>query len=87
MKITKNNVTTLSAGLGAIAGMRASLAPAIVSHYLNKRPKSALKKSKLSFIQTPAAGIVTKVLGAAEITADKLPAAPDRIILMQTLPF
>lgn len=86
MKITKNNVARLSAGLGAVAGMRATIAPAIVSHFLSNNPKKALRKSKLAFMQSPAAGIITKVLSAAEITADKLPAAPDRIAFPQILP-
>lgn len=86
MKITKDNVAKISAGLGAVAGMRVTLAPAIVSHFLSNSPNRALKKSKLAFMQSPAAGIITKVLGAAEITADKLPAAPDRISLPQLLP-
>ncbi len=86
MKITKNNVVKLSAGLGAVAGMRAAIAPAIVSHYLSNNPRKAVAKSNLAFIQSPTAGVVTKVLGAAELTADKLPAAPNRIAFAQTLP-
>lgn len=86
MKITKNNVTKLAAGLGAVAGMRTTIAPAVVSHFLSNNPKKALGKSKLSFMQSSAASIITKVLSLAEITGDKLPAAPDRIVLQQTLP-
>lgn len=86
MKITKDNVATLSAGLGAVAGMRTTIAPAVLSHFLSKNPKKALRKSNLSFMQSPTAAIITKVLSAAEITADKMPGAPNRTIFAQTLP-
>ena len=86
MKITKDNAVKLSAGLGAIAGMRTTIAPAVVSHYLSKNPKSALAKSKLAFMQSPTAAVVTKALSLAEMTTDKLPGTSDRIILPQTLP-
>lgn len=86
MKINKNNVAKLSAGLGAVAGMRTTIAPAVVSHYLSRNPKKALAKSRLGFIQSPTASMVTKLLTAAEVVADKMPAAPNRIIFAQTLP-
>lgn len=86
MKFTKDNVVQLSAGLGAVAGMRASIAPAIASHYLSKNPKKALAKSNLSFMQSPTTAAVTKVLGGAEFVADKMPGAPNRIAFAQILP-
>ncbi|AHM58856.1 hypothetical protein D770_02945 [Flammeovirgaceae bacterium 311] len=86
MKINKNNVARLSAGLGAVAGMRTTIAPAVLSHYLSHNPKKSLAKSKLGFMQSSTAAVVTKILTAAEIVADKLPAAPNRIIFSQTLP-
>lgn len=67
-------------GLGLIAGLRASIAPAIASNYLSKHPDSNLSKSRLRFIQKPATAMITKVLGLAEMVADKAPAAPNRII-------
>lgn len=67
-------------GLGAIAGLRASVAPAVASNYLSKHPDSALKHSMLRFIQKPATAAVTKILSIAEFAGDKAPDAPDRIV-------
>lgn len=67
-------------GLGAIAGLRASIAPAVASNYLSKHPDKDLRRSKLRFIQKPATALVTKLLSVAEIAADKAPNAPNRII-------
>ena len=77
--------TRMAIGLGAISGMRAAISPAIVSHYLRKNPDLSLDDSKLRFFQLPVAAIVTKVLGAAEITVDKLPNTPNRIVLPQVI--
>jgi uncharacterized membrane protein len=70
-------------GLGAIAGLRASVAPAVASNYLSKHPDSDLRHSKLRFIQKPATSLITKILSIAEFAADKAPQAPNRIILPQ----
>ena len=70
-------------GLGAVAGMRATVAPAVTSHFLSKHPNSLLLNSKLSFIQSPVTAVITKILSAAEISGDKLPDGPDRIVLPQ----
>lgn len=81
-----NTIVKKAAGLGAIAGMRASVAPSVTSHFLSMHPSAALANSKLSFIQTSTAALVTKLLNAAEIIGDKLPATPNRTTLAQTLP-
>lgn len=83
---TMNTTTKKAIGLGAMAGMRASIAPAVAIHYLSRKPNSALAHSKLSFVQSPVAAVVTKLLSAAEITTDKLPSTSNRITLSQTLP-
>lgn len=67
-------------GLGVIAGMRTTFAPAIASHFLSKKHNAALSKSKLGFMQSPVTAIVTKVMSVGEIIGDKLPNAPDRIV-------
>lgn len=82
----KNNNSLLQIiGLGIISGMRATFAPAIAAHYLSKESNAALSTSKLHFIQTPTAAIITKLLCAAEIAGDKLPNTPDRIIAPQVI--
>lgn len=68
-------------GLGAIAGMRATMAPAVASHYLSNHPNPALSHSSLKFIQSPVTAVITKLLSAAEITGDKIPGTPNRIVL------
>jgi uncharacterized membrane protein len=70
-------------GLGAVAGLRATVAPAAISHYLSNHPRPDSTLSKLSFIQSPITAIITKVLSAAEITGDKLPSTPNRTTLPQ----
>ncbi|WP_462265033.1 DUF4126 family protein [Mucilaginibacter sp.] len=67
-------------GLGAIAGLRASVAPAVASNYLSKHPDSDLKNSRLRFIQKPVTAIITKILSVAEIAGDKSPKSPNRIV-------
>lgn len=44
-----------------------------------------MTKSRLGFIQSPVAAVVTKVLTAAEIAGDKIPGGPDRIIAPQVI--
>lgn len=72
-------------GLGIISGMRTTFAPAIAAHYLSKQNSGALSKSKLGFMSTPTAAVITKVLSAAEITGDKLPDTPARIVAPQVM--
>jgi uncharacterized membrane protein len=71
--------------LGIISGMRATFAPAIAAHYLSKQSNTPLAKSKLGFMQSATTAVVTKLLGAAEITTDKLPNTPNRIIAPQII--
>ena len=67
-------------GLGLIAGMRTTFAPAIAAHFFSKEQSEDLAESKLAFMQSPTAAVITKLLAAAEIIGDKLPQTPDRII-------
>ncbi|QJD94385.1 DUF4126 family protein [Mucilaginibacter robiniae] len=83
MKQTYKHALKQAMGLGAVAGLRATVAPAVASNYLSKHPNTALASSKLKFIQSPLTSIITKVLSAAEISGDKLPSAPNRIVLPQ----
>lgn len=83
MKNSYKHALKQAIGLGAVAGLRATIAPAVASNYLSKHPNTALAASKLKFVQSPVTSIVTKVLSAAEISGDKLPNAPNRIILPQ----
>lgn len=79
------NVIWQTVGLGAVAGMRATIAPMLASHYLSNHPNPALSSSALRFIQMPVTAVITKLLSVAEIAGDKLPTAPDRIGMPQLL--
>jgi uncharacterized membrane protein len=72
-------------GLGIVAAMRTSFAPAVLSHFLSKSPNRRLKHSRLKFIQSPTAALITKVLAAQEIVVDKLPTTPNRTGFPQIL--
>lgn len=81
----RSNILLQTIGLGAVAGMRATMAPAVASHYLSNHPNPALSRSALRFIQLPVTAIITKLLSVAELTGDKIPDGPDRIVLPQVL--
>ncbi len=81
-----NSLVKKAAGLGALAGLRTTIPPAVISHFKNNDPDAALAHSNLGFIQSPAAAIITKIAGMAEASADKAPGAPDRIAVAQVLP-
>lgn len=81
----QRNIILQTLGLGAVAGMRATMAPAVASHYLSNHPNPALSHSSLRFIQLPVTAIITKLLSVAEITGDKIPNGPDRIAIPQLL--
>lgn len=85
MKKRQEKVLIQMIGLGVIAGMRTTFAPAIASHFLSKKHNAALSKSKLGFMQSPVTAIVTKVMSAGEIIVDKLPDTPNRIVAPQVM--
>ena len=85
MTQSSNKTILQTLGLGAVAGMRATMAPAVASHYLSNHPNPALSRSALKFMQLPLTALVTKLLSVAEITGDKLPDSPDRIVLPQVM--
>jgi uncharacterized membrane protein len=66
------------AGLGVLAGMPTSSAPAIASHILSHHHSERLSKSSLNFMQSKYTATALKVFGAAELVGDKLPATPNR---------
>lgn len=68
-------------GLGILAGMRATSAPAITSHILSHHQSKNLSNSPLGFIQSDKVAAVLKVLAIGEFVGDKLPNAADRIII------
>lgn len=84
------NTTTRSAkfwpalGFAALAGSRATSAPAFLSQYLSGQALSpALAKSPLRFLAKPGVATALELLVAGEIVGDKLPSSPDRTVPQQ----
>ncbi|ASU34516.1 DUF4126 family protein [Mucilaginibacter xinganensis] len=77
MKLTKPFWQVL--GLGILAGMRTTSAPAIASHILSHHQSKTLKKSPLDFMQSGNVALGMKILAMGELVGDKLPQAPNRI--------
>jgi uncharacterized membrane protein len=78
MRLNITSSAAQAAALGLVAGMRSFSAPAIVSHMYSRHPATALRGTPFNFVQTINASKVFKVLAAAELVGDKLPAAPNR---------
>ena len=76
-KITKK--INQAIGLAAIAGMRSMSAPAFLSNYMTKHPNRRLGHTALGFMQKDKTANIFKLLAAAEMIGDKLPATPNRI--------
>jgi len=70
-------------GMGTVAGMRAVIAPALLSHFLVKSPAGALNFSRLHYLQVPKVALGLKLAAGAELVTDKLPFTPNRIVPMQ----
>lgn len=65
--------------LGVITGMRSLSGPALLTHYLRHFSNFKLKNHKLKFVTSAGFSIISKMLAAGEIAADKTPQIPDRI--------
>ena len=76
--MSKHDLTWQAAAFGAIAGMRASSAPALLSNHYCKHPAN-LKKSRLNWFCSAKTSGILSAMAAGEVLGDKLPAAPDRI--------
>jgi len=71
-------------GFAALAGSRATSAPAFLSQYLSHQALSpALAKSPLRFLAKPGVTTALELLVAGEIVGDKMPSAPDRTVPQQ----
>ncbi len=77
LQITKPFWQALS--IGALAGMRAVVAPAIAAHILSKHPSAELADSPLNFMQSEKVADALKLLSITEFVGDKLPGTPNRI--------
>jgi len=65
-------------GVGALAGMRTSSAPAITSHILSHHHSKRLENTPLNFMQSKMVANTLTLLALSEIVVDKLPSTPNR---------
>lgn len=66
-------------GLGTLAGMRSSSAPAITSQILSHHHSIRLQRSNLKFMQSKTVANTLTLLSLGEVVADKIPSIPNRI--------
>ena len=66
-------------GLGAVAGIRSMTPPALLSRAASRGEIRGIEKTPFAFLASPRVALLLTVLAAGEISADKLPFAPDRI--------
>src|ERR1700761_2640479 len=78
MKLKISKPFWQAVGLGVLAGMRTTSAPAITSHILSRHHSKRLAKSNLRFMQNSNVAAAFKVLAVGELIGDKMPTAPDR---------
>ncbi|MET3542492.1 putative membrane protein [Pontibacter aydingkolensis] len=79
MLYDQDNYVWKTVGMGAVAGMRAMSAPALLSDELSRIPSMGLANSPLHFLQSDTVATGLKVLAATELLGDKIPDVPDRI--------
>lgn len=64
--------------IGVIAGMRAAVVPALLSHKLARTIPTKEPQKPVHYLAQPPVSIGLNILAGAELIGDKLPAAPDR---------
>lgn len=71
-------VSAIAAGLGALAGLRGIVAPALAANALSHHRKAVLQDPALHWLASAAIGNALKALAATEVLVDKVPGVPDR---------
>ena len=72
------NVYLKAAGLGAVAGARSMMAPALTSSYFLTHPSLFLEASPLKAMASPKTANVLRLMALGELVGDKLPMTPNR---------
>ncbi len=78
MDRTIGRLTFQAAALGAVAGMRSMLAPALFQRFSAQNGRGGNSASRSRF-DSPQIGTLLKVMALGELVADKLPGTPSRI--------
>ncbi|WP_148041384.1 DUF4126 family protein [Rufibacter immobilis] len=86
MSILSSSTNQKALALGAIAGIRAMTAPALLSNHFHHSPTIFLEGTKLGYLQKSGVATGTKLLAVLEMLGDKIPNVPDRIKPIELLP-
>src|SRR4051812_21882466 len=69
--------------IGVIAGMRAAIAPALLSHKLVRTIPTKQPQKPIHYLAQLPVSLGLNILAGAELVADKLPTTPERTIPVQ----
>lgn len=72
------NIYLRAIGIGTVAGMRSTSAPALTSYYFAGNPSLFLDASRLKGLGQQTTSNVLKFMAAGELVVDKLPFVPSR---------
>lgn len=76
-----NTTWARALGLGAVAGLRSMLAPALLSRAASRGGLGGIEKTPFSALASPRASQVLALLAIGEAVADKTPVVPSRASL------
>lgn len=79
MKKQRGNEVTQAVVLGAVAGLRSMLAPALYSHVAEQNGHTRHQSRLMDWMASPLTMRAFQFLSAGELFADKLPNIPSRI--------
>lgn len=72
------NIYLRAIGIGTVAGMRSTSAPALTSYYFAGNPSLSLDASRLKGLGQQTTSNVLKFMAVGELVVDKLPFVPNR---------
>ena len=79
MDKTIGKLTFQAAALGAVAGMRSMLAPALFHRFAAQNKKEGIHSSAPTVFDSPHVGALLDVMALGELAVDKLPKTPSRL--------
>ncbi|KAA3438245.1 DUF4126 family protein [Rufibacter hautae] len=86
MELSLSSTHQKAFAMGAVAGMRAMTAPAILSNHFIDSPSLGLAGSNFNYLQKSGVATGMKILAFAEMFGDKIPKVPNRIAPIELLP-
>ena len=79
MDKTIGRLTFQAAALGAVAGMRSMLAPALFHRFAARNNEGRFSPAPHGLFSSPHVGTLLDVMALGELVADKLPGTPSRL--------